>query len=176
MNTSPESGSEELGAEADAEDWNAPVECGADDLDFVEQVRMAIALIDVHGAAEHDEACVAGDLHLRGGMAREVDVADAQTRCAQQRVEHAERLARHVLQDEKSSHEVQCLPRVGLRASDLCGRRGGTGDDLSGGTRGTVQELAGSGCCIRTVGAGMIMRGGDAHRGSSPGTGEGAAA
>lgn len=75
------------------------------------EVPVALRLVDVHRAAEDDEPCVAADVHLRCRLACEVHVPDPQAGVTQERIEYAEGLARHVLQDEELlPHEGSIAP------------------------------------------------------------------
>ena len=58
---------------------------------------MALDLIGIHRPAEDDDRGVAIELRALFGVAPEVDVANAKTRLAQQRVQRAQRLVGNVL-------------------------------------------------------------------------------
>ena len=69
-------------------------------------MRVAIRLIDVHRAAQHDEAVVAADVGPLIRLARKVDVTNAEAGAPEHRVEHAQRFAGGVLKDEELAHAV----------------------------------------------------------------------
>src|SRR4030095_16065421 len=100
-----ESTGNELTAEADAEHRESGGDGLADQLDLGREMGMAFRLVDVHRPAEHDETAVACEARARVGIAAEVHVADAEAVAAKERIEGAEDLVRHVLEDEQTAHE-----------------------------------------------------------------------
>src|SRR5690606_33560215 len=68
------------------------------------QIRIDIRLVDVHRSAEHDQAVVAANVRYGVRLAREVDVAHAKARPAQERIERPERLAGGLRNDEQVAH------------------------------------------------------------------------
>src|SRR6185295_5996694 len=76
----------------------------------------AIRLVDVHGAAEHDEAVVTADVGPLIRLAREVDVTNAEAGAPEHRVEDAQWFAGGVLKDEQLAHEwAQIVPGCGYK-------------------------------------------------------------
>ena len=95
---------DELGAETDAQNREFPFECLVDDLDLGSEVRIAVRLVNVHGAAQHYQAVVAVERRLGFGFAVEVHVPVTKTVASEQRVEGAQDLMGDVLKDEKLRH------------------------------------------------------------------------
>src|SRR3954465_7767808 len=82
-------------------------------------MRKAIRLVHVHRTAENDQAVVAAHVRLQPGLAREVDVADAEAMATQQRIEQSQRLSRGVLEDEQLAHGRAWCVRVAPMAKTL---------------------------------------------------------
>src|SRR5438105_4228176 len=95
---------DELRAEADAEYRDSSFDRLAHQGHFGGEMRMGLDLVDVHRSAEDHQSLIAVEARLGARIAAEVDVADAEARRAQLRVERPERLPGDVLADEKLRH------------------------------------------------------------------------
>lgn len=134
VHTRAERGGEELRAEADAERRDLARDRSAQDLDLVLEVPVAVPLVDVHRAAEDDDPGIAANVYLRCRLACEVHIPDSQAGVTQERIEYAERLARHVLQDEElPPHEGSIAPgcRTAGRVEHTLEGRTARGDEPS---------------------------------------------
>ncbi len=89
-----------LSAEADPEHGNLPFDGFPDQLDLGREMRVAIQLVDVHGAAQNDEPVVAADPGPGVGLPPEVHVADPEAVAAEQWIPGAQDLEGDVLEDE----------------------------------------------------------------------------
>jgi hypothetical protein len=102
--TGAERRGQKLRAEADAEDRDVEPQRFPDRRDLGGQVRVFVGLVHVHGPAQHDQSVVAAHVRLLRRIAREVDVANPESRFSEHRIQQAERFAGRVLEDEELAH------------------------------------------------------------------------
>ncbi len=113
---------QQLRAQADPQYGFAGADSSLDGGNLRKQVPVACYLVAVHGPAEHDQAVVAVKVRYCIGVAPEIDVADAETRVAQQWIERAENLVWDVLEDEQTAHPVILVeppPRIATRRREF---------------------------------------------------------
>jgi hypothetical protein len=93
---------QELRAQADAEDGLVLAQRGLDRDQLRLQVRMPMLVHHVHRTTQHDEPVVALDVRLRIGMPLEIMEANAMAAGTDARIQRAQGLGGHMLEDHQS--------------------------------------------------------------------------
>lgn len=91
---------QQLRTEANAEYRLVLCQGALDRLEFGAQVWSPRLILDIHRAAQHDQAAVAVDVGLCVRVAFEVDETDAVAAPPDQGIQRAQRLGGNVLEDE----------------------------------------------------------------------------